>query len=110
MSLSSLLVPTLTRLGMQSQARMVQVMRAWTGAVGEAVAAETRVMEYRRGRIVVETSSPALSHQLHLQAQVIVDGLNSAIGDRVVNNIRFRLMPEAARLQKTPPRTRITRP
>jgi hypothetical protein len=39
----------------------------------------------------VETDSPAMGHQLHLQRQTIVDGLNQKLGERVVFDIRFRL-------------------
>ena len=98
--LSSLLVPTLARLGFRDEAQLVRLLRAWPAIVGDAVAGETRLTGYSRGRLAVETSSPALSHQLHLQAQVIVDGLNDAIGERVLSSVRFRLMPEIERLQK----------
>jgi predicted nucleic acid-binding Zn ribbon protein len=99
-AVSALLVPTLARLGLKGRARLIQVAHAWTAVVGDAVASETRVASYRRGRVGIETSSPALSHQLHLQRQVIIDGLNLALAEAVVNDLRFSLMPEAARMQK----------
>ncbi|MFN2463189.1 MAG: DciA family protein [Candidatus Dormibacteria bacterium] len=89
--LSDLIMPTLARLGLKTKARYLQVLGAWDEVVGEQVAAGARPTYFDRGRLQVETNSPALGHQLQLQAQMIVDKLNEAIGDRVVTNIRFRM-------------------
>jgi predicted nucleic acid-binding Zn ribbon protein len=90
-SLQSLVVPTLSRLGLKGRARQVQVLVAWPAVVGEPVAAETRPTTLARGRLTVETSSPALSHQLRLQAQIIIDALNQRLGEAVVTELHFRL-------------------
>jgi predicted nucleic acid-binding Zn ribbon protein len=90
-ALSDLLVPTLARLGLKTRARYVQILRAWPAVVGELVAAHTTPTTFARGRLTVETDSPAMGHQLHLQRQTILDGLNQKIGDVAVVDIRFRL-------------------
>jgi len=89
--LSDLIMPTLARLGLKTKARYLQVLQAWEGAVGESVAADAHPTYFDRGRLQVETNSPALGHQLQLQSQMIVDRLNDAIGERVVTNIRFKM-------------------
>jgi predicted nucleic acid-binding Zn ribbon protein len=89
--IGDLLVPTLARLGFKQKAREAQVISAWPPVVGEGVAADTRAVHFARGCLTVETTSPALSHQLHLQRMLIVDGLNRRLGERVVRDIRFRL-------------------
>ena len=89
--LSDLIMPTLARLGLKTRARYLQVLNAWEGVVGEHVAAGAHPTYFDRGRLQVETDSPALGHQLQLQSQMIVDKLNEAIGDRVVTNIRFKM-------------------
>jgi len=89
--LSDLIMPTLARLGLKTRARYLQVLNAWEGVVGEHVAAGAHPTYFDRGRLQVETDTPALGHQLQLQSQMIVDRLNEAIGDRVVTNIRFRM-------------------
>jgi predicted nucleic acid-binding Zn ribbon protein len=91
--IGELIMPMLARLGLKTRARHLQVMSAWPGVVGEAVAAGAHPTSYNRGRVVVETDSPALGHQLHLQQQLIIDKLNEAIGDNVVTNIRFKMGP-----------------
>lgn len=88
-----LIMPMLARLGLKTRARHLQVMAVWQGVVGEAVAAGANPTHYDRGRLTVETDSPALGHQLQMQQQLIIDKLNEAIGDNVVTSIRFRLGP-----------------
>jgi predicted nucleic acid-binding Zn ribbon protein len=93
-ALTDLLVPTLARLGLKSRARYVQILGAWPGVVGEMVADHTNPTAFVRGRLTVETDSPAMGHQLRLQRQTIVDGINLKLGDEVVLDIRFRLAAE----------------
>jgi|SRR5438309_6133611 len=94
-NLGDLLLPALRRLGFGTRARQVQIELAWPDVVGEAVAREARPSRFERGRLTVETSSPPLSHQLHLQRQLIIDGLNQAVGAVAVRDIHFRLAPTA---------------
>lgn len=91
--ISELIMPMLARLGLKTRARHLQVISAWPGVVGEAVAEGTKPAHYDRGRLTVDTDSPALGHQLQMQSQLIIDQLNAAIGDNVVTSIRFRMGP-----------------
>ncbi|MEA2646641.1 MAG: hypothetical protein QOE92_1724 [Chloroflexota bacterium] len=93
--LSDLMVPTLSRLGLRTRARHLQVIGAWSEVVGEAVAEQTAVVAFSRGRVTVETQSPAMGHQLHLQRQEILEGLNRVLEETVVTDLRFRLAPGA---------------
>lgn len=93
-SVGDLLMPTMARLGLKTRARHLQVMAVWAEVVGEMVAAHTNPSGLARGRLTVDTDSPAMGHQLHIQAQVIIDGINSRLGDTVVRDIRFRHQPE----------------
>jgi predicted nucleic acid-binding Zn ribbon protein len=93
-ALTDLLMPTLARLGLKTRARYVQILGAWPSVVGAMVADHTNPTGFARGRLTVETDSPAMGHQLRLQRQTIVDGLNQKLGDLVVIDIRFRLAAE----------------
>jgi predicted nucleic acid-binding Zn ribbon protein len=93
-ALTDLLIPTLGRLGLKTRARYVQILGAWPGVVGDMVADHTSPTAFARGRLTVETDSPAMGHQLRLQRQMILDGLNQKLGDSVVVDIRFRLAAE----------------
>ncbi|MEA2682026.1 MAG: hypothetical protein QOK05_354 [Chloroflexota bacterium] len=92
-AIGELIMPMLARLGLKTRARHLQVMGAWAGVVGDAVAAGANPVHYDRGRLTVDTDSPALGHQLQMQQQLIIDKLNAAIGDNVVTSIRFRMGP-----------------
>jgi predicted nucleic acid-binding Zn ribbon protein len=96
-ALTDLMVPALARLGFKTQARQVQVALAWPHVVGDQVAGQTAVKHFARGRLVVDSSSPALSHQLHLQRQMIIEGLNVRLGEVVVREIRFVLAGDGDR-------------
>jgi predicted nucleic acid-binding Zn ribbon protein len=85
------LIPTLSRLGLKTKARYVQILSVWPPVVGEMVAEHTNPTAFARGRLTVETDSPAMGHQLHLQRQTILEGINQRLGDRVVFDIHFRL-------------------
>ena len=91
--IGDLLVPSLTRLGLRGRALEAQVLANWPAAVGEMVAEESHCVAFARGRLTVETTSPALSNQLMLQKQTILDALNERMGEPVVRDVRFRLMP-----------------
>jgi predicted nucleic acid-binding Zn ribbon protein len=89
---SELLVPSLARLGLRGRAVEAQVLAAWPEAVGEAVARETHCAGLSRGRLTIESTSSALSHQLLMQKQTIIDTLNLQLGDDLVRDLRFRLL------------------
>jgi predicted nucleic acid-binding Zn ribbon protein len=91
-AIADLLIPTLARLGLKTRARYVQILSAWPVVVGDMVAAHTTPTAFARGRLTVETDTPAMGHQLHLQRQTILEGLNEKLGDAgAIVDIRFRL-------------------
>lgn len=89
-SVGDLLVPMMAKLGLKTRARHLQVLGMWRDVVGDMVAEHTRPATLVRGRLIVDTDSPAMGHQLHLQAQLILDRLNERLGEPVVREIRFR--------------------
>ncbi|OFV83227.1 MAG: hypothetical protein A2W26_13190 [Acidobacteria bacterium RBG_16_64_8] len=58
--------------------------------MGGEVAANTRPVQLRDGRLVVSTSSSAWAQTLQLMGDAIVNRLNERLGSEVVNNIIFR--------------------
>ena len=90
-ALADLMMPTLARMGLKTRARHMQLVNMWPGVVGDMVAEHTTVAAFSRGRMTVETDSPAMGHALHVQRQDIMDRLNQGLGTAVVADIRFRL-------------------
>jgi len=89
-SVGDALPKTLTSLGISRRTREAQALWLWPQVVGEHLARETRALKLTGGTLLVTASSPALSHQLHLERSMLIDRLNERIGTRAVREIRFR--------------------
>jgi len=74
----------------RSRGGLPHVQRVWKACVGPAIAANTRPVALRGGRLVVVASSTWL-HQLQFLKPDIIGGLNRHTGDVVVEDIRFRI-------------------
>jgi hypothetical protein len=68
-----------------------QVASAFRGVIGTEPAQLCDEVELRSGVLVVTTSSPALAHQLRLDAETIVARLNSLELGRKVRSLRVRI-------------------
>ena len=68
-----------------------QVAVAFRALVGSEPAKLCDEVELRSGTLVVTTSSPALAHQLRLDAETIIDRLNGMALGRRVRTIRVRI-------------------
>jgi predicted nucleic acid-binding Zn ribbon protein len=77
-------------LGISRRTREAQALWLWPQLVGPHLAAETAALKLNGGTLWVSASSSALAHQLHIERQRLVEGLNQLIGAQVVRDIRFR--------------------
>ena len=68
-----------------------QVAAAFRTLLGPDVARLCDEVELRSGTLVVTTSSPALAHQLRLDAETIMSRLNHAELGRKVRELRVRI-------------------
>jgi hypothetical protein len=65
---------------------------AWQQAVGEGIAARTRIRSFRAGKLVVEVDSSVLLHEMRsFMEQQILSQLQQAPGGRDVAELRLRL-------------------
>ena len=69
----------------------VQVASAFRALIGPEVASLCDEVELRSGTLQVTTSSPALAHQLRLDAETIVARLNRPDLGRKVRVLRVRI-------------------
>ena len=65
-----------------------QLLRAWTQAVGAAIAAQTRPIAVERGTLYVATSSSAWAQELVFRRRKILQALNAALSEPL-SDIRF---------------------
>jgi hypothetical protein len=68
-----------------------QVAAAFRALLGPDVATLCDTVELRAGTLVVTTSSPALAHQLRLDAETILARLNHPDLGRKVRSLRVRI-------------------
>lgn len=68
-----------------------QVAAAFRAVIGAEPARLCDEVELRSGTLVVTTSSPALAHQLRLDAETIVERLNHLDLGRRVRSLRVRI-------------------
>ncbi len=69
----------------------VQVAVAFRQMIGPEVARLCDEVELRSGTLLVTTSSPALAHQLRLDAETILARLNQSDLGRKVRELRVRI-------------------
>ena len=72
----------------QDLGRLLAVV--WPDVVGPEVAANTRPVQLRQGRLVVSASSSAWAQTLQLMSEAIVDRLNERLGPGSVERAVFR--------------------
>jgi hypothetical protein len=69
----------------------MQVATAFRAMIGPEVARLCEEVELRSGTLLVTTSSPALAHQLRLDAEAILARLNRPDTGRKVRTLRVRI-------------------
>jgi hypothetical protein len=68
-----------------------RIASAFRGLIGSEPARLCELVELRSGVLVVTTSSPALAHQLRLDAETVVARLNRMNLGRRVRSLRVRI-------------------
>ena len=88
------------------RARQGAVLDAWPEVVGEVRARHTRAAGIRGNALVVVTDLPALSHEIRLRRDALVEALNQRVGGRAIEDIQVvvRLPGEPAGGREGPER------
>ena len=66
-----------------------EVTGKWSSVVGEALAAHSTPVSLKAGRLVVECSGSVYSQELQLLSRRVIAGLAEAVGEGVVEDLRF---------------------
>jgi hypothetical protein len=74
-----------------------QVASAFKVLMGPEVAVYCEQVELKSGALLVTTSNPALAHQLRLDAETIIERLNTMDLGRRVRSVRVRIGRAAGR-------------
>ena len=76
-------------LGLQHKIREYQVVEKWADVVGPHIAASNAADKVRDGILYVCCKSSTWSNELSLHKEDIIKKLNSAVGKKIVTDIRF---------------------
>lgn len=89
--LSRVLQDVLRRAESSYPDRSHRVWEVWDAAVGPDVAARSRPLSLRSGRLTVAVESPAWMQQLSFLREAMRDAVNRAIGETLVREVRLRI-------------------
>jgi predicted nucleic acid-binding Zn ribbon protein len=91
-STAGLLPRLLQRLGLKERLHEKDVAEAWSGIVGEFIAAHSAPVALRDGVLFVRVLQPALHYQFEqISKAEILRRLKKHFGGSVIRDIRFRL-------------------
>ncbi len=91
-NVGDLLPKLMQHLGLSERVRENEILEAWTGIVGEFIAAHSTPVNLREGVLFVRVLQPALHYELEqVSKPVILRKLKQRFGARKVRDLRFRL-------------------
>lgn len=77
----------------QADGELVRIWDLWGAVVGDAVAENTRPAAFKGKLLIVHVSSSAWVHQLQFLKQDMIRKVNAALGQALVEEIKFRIGP-----------------
>ena len=87
-----LLPQLMQKLGLRERLHEKDVMEAWSGIVGDFIAAHSAPVSLREGVLYVRVLQPALHYELEqISKAEILRKLKQRFGARTIRDIRFRL-------------------
>ncbi len=73
---------------------LAAVQAAWSGTVGEQVAAVAVPVSERGGTVTIEVAEAVWAQELDLMQKVLLERLRSAVGEQAPQALRFRVNSE----------------
>lgn len=73
--------------------RLVQVWQLWDDAVGKAIAENARPAAFKGKLLLVHVTSSPWIHQLQFLKKEILEKLNAALGQDLVEDVKFKIGP-----------------
>lgn len=77
----------------EGDGELVKVWELWDGAVGHAIAENTRAAAFKGNLLIVHVSSSTWIHHLHFLKRDLIETINRALGKKLVADIKFKVGP-----------------
>lgn len=75
----------------KSQSDFSRIWQLWDGAVGSAIAANTRPVSLKGRQMVVLVTNSSWLHQLQFLKKQMVDEINHRMAATIVDDIKFKI-------------------
>ena len=79
----------LFKTGLEKGVKQQQALILWPTAVGKQIAENTTAQDVKHGTLIVRAKNPAWAQELQLKKKEILSTLNSCLGKKTINDIRF---------------------
>lgn len=91
-NVAAVLPKIMQQLGLSERVRENEILEAWSGVVGDFIAAHSTPVNLREGVLFVRVLQPALHYELEqISKPLILRKLKQRFGARKVRDLRFRL-------------------
>ena len=77
----------------KKDAGLFQVWQHWDAAVGDVIAENARPAAFKGSLLLVHVNSSPWMHQLQFLKKEIIEKVNTALGDELVADIKFKIGP-----------------
>ncbi len=77
----------------ESDADLVRVWQVWDQIVGDVIAQNARPAAFKGKLLLVHVSSSAWIHQLQFLKKEMIEKLNEALGNALIDDLKFKIGP-----------------
>lgn len=88
---NAVLERVLSSLNLGLRVKQYRIWDVWNSVVGDAIARQAQPQQIRAMVLWVSVSSSTWMQQLEFMKRHIVERINERIGEKVINDIRFRI-------------------
>tara|TARA_B100000029_G_scaffold232488_1_gene229868 strand:+ start:234 stop:521 length:288 start_codon:yes stop_codon:yes gene_type:complete len=88
-SIKTVLNTYLFKTNLEKGVRQQQALILWPTTVGKKIADNTTAQDVEHGTLIVHAKSPVWAQELQLKKKEILSNLNSALGKKIIKDIRF---------------------
>ncbi len=91
--IGSILNDVLKTLRPEADSGLVQVWQLWDDVVGRPIAENARPAAFKGKLLLVHVASSPWVHQLQFLKSEIIEKLNAALGQNLIEDIKFKIGP-----------------
>jgi len=91
--IGSILADVLKTYRRESDGELLQVWQVWDGIVGDVIAQNARPAAFKGKILLVHVTNSTWIHQLQFLKKEMIAKLNGALGNTLINDLKFKIGP-----------------